>query len=475
MKPFLPSVCAMLALVLSSGAQAPDVPIEKPVPPGQDRELLDRLATLREAHRGLDAAALREALRRPSPAPLTLPACRTAALRPAEVWQAAQRGRVHVGWHHLCHKCDNWHVNLAGGYPITADGVVATCHHVAEPGPEVREGHLVAVDAEGRPWPVTQVIAADREMDACLLRVEGLRCDPLPLNADVRPGDAAYLLSTPLGVGGYFSAGMVNRFYWHPKSRGRDLAGEDCTFLRVNVSTDWAPGSSGSPVLDACGNAICHVATISHLGDAKNSSGKGVAHLTLHEGVPARAVLALVRKAARDATDPPPAAPTVADLEASVAAGAFVEAAAMADALEKAGGGDSERSRIIAARCLIAIGSGKDSDAAAAGERLAEAPAAEAVPLNEAAWKLVTALPAPSPAVLAAAEKCARRSVSLHERRDPASLDTLARVCFLLGKKDEAVTLQEEAVAAAQGDLKARLEKTLTDYRADRLPPADES
>ena len=34
--------------------------------------------------------------------------------------------------------------------------------------------------------------------------------------------------------------------------------------LRVNVSTDWAPGSSGSAVLDQCGNVIGHVSTISH-------------------------------------------------------------------------------------------------------------------------------------------------------------------------------------------------------------------
>ena len=470
----------LLALLLPTlstlRGQAPDVPIEKSVPASQDRALLDRLAALRDTGKGLDTAALKEALRRPTPAAVSLPPCRTASLRPAEVWQAAQRSRIWVGWHYLCHKCENWHLNLAGGYPVTADGIIATCHHVAEPGADIREGRLVAVDGEGKAYPVTAVLAANRDMDACLLRVEGLRCEPLPLNDAIRPGDAAWLLSNPLGVSGYFTSGMVNRFYWHQKSRGRSHEKDDFTHLRMNVSTDWAPGSSGSPVLDACGNAIGHVSTISHLGDAKNSSGKGVAHLTLHEAVPARGVISLVRWAAEAAARPAEAAPapTLAALEEALAAREWTEAASLADALEQAGPDEPARFRILAARCGIAIGSGKEADAAPLAVRLAEAASPEAQALNEVAWRLVTAIPSPKPETVAAAEQCARRAVALHERRDPASLDTLARVCFLLARKDEAIRLQEEAVAMAQGELRTQLEKTLTDYRADRLPDVRE-
>ena len=73
----------------------------------------------------------------------------------------------------------------------------------------------------------------------------------------VRPGDAAYCLSDPLGVTGYFSEGMVNRFFRKPDNKGTEDEA-----LRLHVSTDWAPGSSGSPVLDQCGNAIGHVSMI---------------------------------------------------------------------------------------------------------------------------------------------------------------------------------------------------------------------
>ena len=90
--------------------------------------------------------------------------------------------------------------------------------------------------------------------------------------------------------------------------------------------------------------------------------------------------------------------------------------------------------------------------------------------LNEVAWKLVTRFAKPGAAVLAAAEKCARRSVELQKESDPGSLDTLARVCFLLERREEAVRLQEEAVARAEGTLRAALEKSLADYRAGKLP-----
>ncbi len=110
--------------------------------------------------------------------------------------------------------------------------------------------------------------------------------------------------------------------------------------LRLNVSTDWAPGSSGAAVLDQCGNAIGHVSTIAPLSessraprraprapvetpktpvekpDARNESPApkpdpgsgtpapraqpsdrfgGAVLITLHEAVPARGVLALAR------------------------------------------------------------------------------------------------------------------------------------------------------------------------------------
>lgn len=309
----------LLALTTHPGpalhAQAPGVPIESPVPLNKNKTLLEKLDTLRTTRPGLDTAAAKAALAKPTPAPVILPAPRTNPLTPAEIWQTAHRATLRIGWHYLCHKCDHWHVNLAGAYPLTTDGIVATCHHVAEPGPDIREGHLIAVDSEGNVHPVTAILARSRTMDACLLRVDGLKAEPLPLNDNIRPGDPAYLLSTPLDITGYFTTGIINRFYWNPKTQQQPPTtpeGENLKHLRLNVSTDWAPGSSGSPVLDTCGNTIGHVATITHLGDGKNSDGKNVAHLTLHEAIPARSLRWLAQQATQLAAATPPPAPAPA-------------------------------------------------------------------------------------------------------------------------------------------------------------------
>jgi hypothetical protein len=94
--------------------------------------------------------------------------------------------------------------------------------------------------------------------------------------------------------------------------------------------------------------------------------------------------------------------------------------------------------------------------------------------LNETAWKLVTRFPAPQPDTLSAAENAARRSVDLQAHRNAAAMDTLARVCFLQGKRDEALRLQAEAVQLAEGPQKAAMEKTLADYREGKLPEVKE-
>ena len=474
------AAAAAAAVFLTTGsaslmAQAPGVPIESGLPMVQDGALLDRLAKLRETGKGLTAEGVKAALQKPAPEAVTLPPCRTTPLRPAEVWQSAQRSRLWVGWHFLCHKCDHWHVNLAGGYPITEDGVVATCYHVAEPGSEIKEGRLVAVDGKGNVYPVTSIIGCSRSMDACILRMEGLKTEPLPLNDQVRPGDPAFLLSNPLGVSGYFTSGMVNRFFWN---RGgpppASSSGDELKQLRMHVSTDWAPGSSGSAVLDTCGNAICHVAVIGHLGEGKNSSGNPVSHMTVHEGIPARSVMWLVKRAATLASAPKDAN-LLTRIQDAIEARDFPQASTLAEELEKAGAKPEEKDRLVQARFAIAVGLKKEPEAAGAAATLADGMLkSDATALNEMAWKLATLFPGPKSETLTTAERISRRSVEVEERRNAASLDTLARVCFLQGKKDEALKVQEEAVNLATGPIKGSLEKTLAEYREGKLPEVKE-
>lgn len=267
--------------VLTLHAQAPGVPIEEPEDWSGSKTLLRRAAKLREAGKLTGMARFVEMLAKPTPEKVVLPPAKTTPLSRPEIYELARRSRVRIGWYYLCRECSDWHLELSGGYPLTDDGVIATCHHVVTPTDDMKEGYLIVVDADGKVSPVTGVIAANGEMDTCLLRTAGGTFQAMPLNDQVRPGDAAYCLSDPLGYNGYFSEGMVNRFYRMPEGKGTpDEA------LRLNVSTDWAPGSSGSPVLDQCGNVIGHVSTIAAITEEPEDLGERAPESAKSEGKP---------------------------------------------------------------------------------------------------------------------------------------------------------------------------------------------
>ncbi|MEI6493320.1 MAG: serine protease [Verrucomicrobiota bacterium] len=322
---FLLAVCAVPGSFVSM-AQSEGVPIEfdKSAP---SQAVLDQAEHLRADGRLLRSDAVAAQLVTPLPGPVRPADVLTRPLRPREVAARARAGGVHVGWYYLCPDCNHWHAKLLGGYAIAWDAV-ATAYHCVDPDKNrTREGYLIAVDSEEKVRPVTAVLATSKELDAVILRVGGGDLSPLALNGDVAPGDAAFCLSDPLGQNGYFSQGIVNRFLWLHSRGNKPGAMEEWKSLRMNVSTDWAPGSSGAAVLDECGNVIGHVATISPMAEKSrapsvkppdNLSGaeaeknpppspvaqdrfNGAVLITLHAAIPARGVLALVRSLNRPA------------------------------------------------------------------------------------------------------------------------------------------------------------------------------
>ncbi len=287
-------------------AQGLGVPIERDETYKLDSTILSRAKVLRDSGRlKLTDRAVREQLKVPVPGAVDFPAAKQQLLSGREIAKAAREAHVRVGWYYRCLRCDSWHLDLAGGYAVAKDAV-ATCYHCVEPNDEMREGFLIAVDHTGEVLPVTAVLAKSHGLDGAILRVEGGNLAPLPMSDDVFPGDPVYCFSTPLGQSGYFSEGIVNRFYWEGR-QGKDGESGQWRTLRINVSTDWAPGSSGAAVLDRAGNAIGHVQTIDPLSEeqpAPQKSGKkgakpedrfnGATLITLHAATPARGMLELI-------------------------------------------------------------------------------------------------------------------------------------------------------------------------------------
>jgi S1-C subfamily serine protease len=256
----------------SSRAQAPDQPIEENVTLDAYIPILAKALQLKDSRRLLDDQAVRTALARPTPAPVKLVPRATDHLSRRQMARRGRAALIRVGWIYRDPESEkpDWQLDLAAAYAITADGVAATCRHVIDPDylSPITEGFLIAVDAQGDVLPVTAILAAEEEMDAALIRIEGGALVPVALNDEAAVGDSVAVFSDPMNVTGYFSAGYVNRFYWFDPDGGKDphtLAG--ARNLRIHVSADWAPGSSGAPLLDDRGNSIGHVAEVETLLD----------------------------------------------------------------------------------------------------------------------------------------------------------------------------------------------------------------
>jgi thiol-disulfide isomerase/thioredoxin len=123
---------------------------------------------------------------------------------------------------------------------------------------------------------------------------------------------------------------------------------------------------------------------------------------------------------------------------------------------------------------MIALGRGDPSKINALYEKSAQEHSDNAEIQNEIAWDLLTNPRFSKNINLTLAEKCAVQAVALTKEEEADKLDTLARVRWLQGKKDEAIKLQEKAVRKASYlTLKEELQLTLDSLRKGVLPSGD--
>ena len=107
--------------------------------------------------------------------------------------------------------------------------------------------------------------------------------------------------------------------------------------------------------------------------------------------------------------------------------------------------------------------------------RLADEEFDDAEVMNEIAWRLLTMKAFAQNPNLALAEKCAVQAVKLTKETHADKLDTLARLRWLQGKKEEALRWQIKSVEKAEaGRMKEEVQKTLDAMLKGVLPPADD-
>jgi hypothetical protein len=205
-------------------------------------------------------------------APVKLSAVAREKLSPPELCERLRESTLAIGTYYKCPDCSAWHFNSSAGFVVAEDGVVSTCCHVVQADEQgIRDGYLVAADSTGRVYPVESVLAADTEADTCFLRIDAKGLKPLSFKTNARAGDRVFCLSHPGGYHFMFTEGMVSRV-----NRRRDDALDDHgrsnglltrPVLFLNITAEFAPGSSGAPIVDEAGNVLGQVASIADAGD----------------------------------------------------------------------------------------------------------------------------------------------------------------------------------------------------------------
>jgi thiol-disulfide isomerase/thioredoxin len=133
---------------------------------------------------------------------------------------------------------------------------------------------------------------------------------------------------------------------------------------------------------------------------------------------------------------------------------------------------ESQRDGLATARMEILLGKGDLNSAANLALRLSDAHKSNAMLQNELAWKLATQKNL-SGSSLDTAAKIADRANDASGAKDPAILDTLARLRFIQGEKQSAIELEGKAISLSEAGRKEQLQATLDSYKEGKLPAAE--
>jgi len=128
------------------------------------------------------------------------------------------------------------------GFLVSPDGMIVTNHHVLHIG-----GRGLVRFGDSKAFPVTAVLAQDKEKDLAVLKIHAKDMPYLelfPKGEKPKVGTRAFAIGTPSGYTNTLSEGLVSGLRDEEKRSG------------VQTTAAISPGSSGGPLLDARGRVL---------------------------------------------------------------------------------------------------------------------------------------------------------------------------------------------------------------------------
>lgn len=189
---------------------------------------------------------LRAQLQRSTPCGLQLPSSTQESFTPPELYQHKAEGVLIVGMLVKMKKSERYELAACSGFALTADGIFVTNYHVID---NPLANAVVVMGRDGRIFPVTEVLAADKLSDVAIVRAEGATFKPLTLSASVPPtGSPVWVISHPDHNFFSLTAGIISRHFITDTEIGRTP--------EMAITADFGVGSSGGPIFDAQGEVI---------------------------------------------------------------------------------------------------------------------------------------------------------------------------------------------------------------------------
>jgi serine protease Do len=193
-----------------------------------------------------------------------------------------------VGTVYKCGKCDKWHPGgIASAWALTRDGVMVSNFHVFEKATGAAMG---VCDRQGKTYPVVEILAADKAADIAIFRVKADDLSPLALGTPADIGSEVRVISHPDRRFFMQTSGEVSRYHQQPARKDQPAT------VWMNITADYAKGSSGGPVIDDAGKVVGMVSsTQSIYYDSNNGQPKGPLQMVVKNCVPAAAIRALLK------------------------------------------------------------------------------------------------------------------------------------------------------------------------------------
>lgn len=244
------------------------------------------------------AAQLRDAKQSPAHTfPAATPVASSHAPGPVDsdlssAFALAKEATLILGHLYLCGKCDRHHGNLSGGVLISSDGLALTNYHVLD----FREAVVFgAMTAAGEVYAIDEVLAASKSDDVALVRLRGAKdLAHLTLRTGTKTGEALFVVSHPDGHFYTLSHGYLARRYLTPKER----------VPRIQITADFAKGSSGSGILNRRGELVGLVASTSSIYYNETEGRKENLQMVVKAGVPAETIAKWFKTPTMDPTAP---------------------------------------------------------------------------------------------------------------------------------------------------------------------------